>query len=162
MSAGPAEPIAPSEVTRLPTPLVREEILGIVWAAAGPLRVPARPWPLHIALDVVEVEAPPAGRLWRALECWPASVTSRGRYRIGMEQMLRQLAREGALSVEGLGWDAGYRPTLGWLQQGTIALASLTRAEHAAVRNAAQKLVASLTTWSKKSRTDLSERSLTS
>jgi hypothetical protein len=44
----------------------------------------------------------------------------------------------------------------------SIALASLSSIERAAIRTAAQRLVASLTIWSKKSRTDLSESVSTS
>lgn len=148
-------------ITRLPTPLVQEEIIGLVWAAAGALRVPARAWPLQIALEVLEIEAPPGGRLARAMDLWPTSVTSHGRCRTNVERTLRALARNRALSTEGRGWDAGYRPTPDWLEYGRIALTSLTTGERAAVGLAAQRMVASLTTWSKKSRTDLSARSAT-
>jgi hypothetical protein len=151
-----------STVTRLRTPLAREEILGLLWAAAGPVRVPARCWPMQIALDVLEAQAPLIGRVERVLEAWPVSISSHGRRRSDVDGILRDLAIAGFLVVEGRGWDAGYRPTERWLAQGTAALASLTASERASVKVAAQRLVASVTIWSKKSLVELSDRSATS
>lgn len=149
----------PSTVIRLRTPLAREEIVGMVWAAAGALCVPVRCWPMQIALETLESQTPPAGRVSRALEAWPAGRASHGQRRAGMDGLLRDLAIEGCLSVEGRGWDAAYRPTRRWLDHGELALVSLNGAERAAVATAAQRLVASLTIWSKKSFTDPSDRS---
>jgi hypothetical protein len=76
--------------------------------------------------------------------------------------MLRDLAIAGRLSVEGRGWDAGYRPAATWLAQGVAALASLTQSERSAVSLAGQKLIASVTIWSKKSVVGLPDSSVTS
>lgn len=151
-----------STVTRLPTALAREEILGLIWAAVGQVRVPARCWPLQIALELLEARSPSSGRVRRALDAWPVEVTSHGRGRTGIDGLLRDLAISGALHVEGTGWEAGYLPTSQWLERGFIALTSLGGPEREAVKIAAQRLVASLTIWSKKSRADLSDRSVTS
>jgi hypothetical protein len=149
-------------VTRLATPLAREEIVGMVWALAGERLIPANSWPMQIAIESLEERVPSDGRVSRALEAWPAGVTSRGRRRPNIDAMLRSLALQGLLSVEGRGWDAGYRPTKGWLDHGALALSSLSRPERDAVGIAAQRLIASLTIWSKKSRTALSDKSVTS
>jgi hypothetical protein len=152
----------PSTLSRLRTPLIREELIGMIWAAAGPVRVPARCWPMQIALAVLDTQVPAIGRVDRVLGEWPESVSSHGRHRNNVDSILRDLAIAGLLSVEGRGWDAGYRPSAAWLAQGAAALASLTRSERAAVRLAAQKLIASLTIWSKNSVTCVPDRSVTS
>jgi hypothetical protein len=151
-----------STVTRLRTPLLPEELIGVIWAAAGPVRVPARCWPMQIALSALDARAPAVGRVDRVLVGWSVTLSSQGRRRGSVDSVLRDLAIRGALSVEGRGWEAGYRPRPIWLAQGAAALASLTDSERSAVRLAAQKLIASVTIWSKNSVAGLPDNSVTS
>jgi len=134
----------------------------MIWVGAGPVVLPFRCWPMQIALESLEAEAPSTGRLGWTLDHWPAGFTSAGRCRPGLDSMLRALARSGALTIEGRGWNAGYLPSRMWFEECSIALASLSSTERAAISTAAQRLVASVTIWSKKSRTDLSESVSTS
>ena len=147
---------------RLPTPLCQEEVLGVIWAAAGRVRVPVRCFPMQVALDVLDQSSPPDGRLRRALASWPRSVTSRGLIHVGVDQFLVGQYRSGFLSVEGQGWEVGYRPTESWLERCHVTLLSLNGRERVAVHSSAQRLVACVTTWSKNSLASLPERSLTS
>jgi hypothetical protein len=150
-----------SAITRLPTHLAREELVALVWAVAGPLRLPLRCWPMQAALEVLDDRTPSAGRVRRALDEWAPTVTSHGRGRGSMDRLLRSLAIAGALSVAGKGWEAGYTPSPAWLGRAVITLASLTIPERAAVENSAQVLIAFATIWSKNSCTGLSDMSPT-
>jgi hypothetical protein len=151
-----------SAMARLPTPLCQEEILGIIWAAAGRVRVPVRCFPMQVALDVLDQTVPASGRLRRALASWPKAVTSAGMSHAGMDQTLQALRFSHLILAEGRGWDAGYRPSEAWFEQCCATLAGLGKGEYNAVCGAAQRLVACLTTWSKKSRASLPNRSFTS
>jgi hypothetical protein len=153
---------AGAALSRLPTALSREEIVGIIWAASGPIRVPGRCWPLEVALDVLATGLPAAGLLKSAMTAWPVAVTSTGRMHVGIDRMLQYLSGSGLLVVEGSGWDVGYRPALNWLAQCSAARKVLRAVERAAVDAAAQRLVACATTWSKNARASLPPKSFTS
>ncbi|HVZ33741.1 MAG TPA: hypothetical protein VG963_15020, partial [Polyangiaceae bacterium] len=88
---------------------------------------------MQVAVETLEDQVPAVGRIARVLDEWPAGVTVHGRRRNSIDRILRDLAAHGFVSVEGRGWDAGYRPTRTWLDCGALALASLSRAERAAV-----------------------------
>jgi len=137
------------EIVRLPTRLTSEELVAAIWATAGRVRIPVRGWPMELALDVVESSAPQRGRLRAAISLWPSIITSHGRCRPQVSGLLRDLALSGDLAVEERGWDAGYRPLPQWLVACAAILASLTRPERDVLVNAAQRLVASVTIWSK-------------
>jgi hypothetical protein len=96
------------------------------------------------------------------MESWPVVVTSSGRMHVGVDRMLQTLSGSGCVVVEGGGWDAGYRPSMDWLTQGSAARESLRANERAAVDRAAQRLVACATSWSKNARASLPDKSATS
>jgi hypothetical protein len=140
----------------------QRQVVELLWAAAGPMRVPARPWPLQVAIETLAVRAPAGTRLAATVNAWPQRVTSSGRAYVGLDSILRDLVTCGHLFVEGRGWDAGYRPTPRWWNTLSTVLAARSRREQCALREAGQRLVACLASWSKNSRAPLPSRLETS
>lgn len=153
----------PGTVTRLRTPLSPDEVLGVVWSVAGPIRVPARCWPMQVALENLALHlGRGVGQLAHAVASWPIQVSSSGRAYVGVDLILRELANAGHLIPEGRGWDGGFRPSSAWLERSSFVRTSLPSYERAAVDRAAQRLVATVTIWSKKALVSLDDRSATS
>jgi hypothetical protein len=147
---------------RFPTPLVREEIVALIWAAAGRVRVPVKAWSMQAAIETLEAQVSRLGRLGQSLAMWPSATTSAGSCRPDLGLILLRLAKAGDLSLEGSRWDAGFRPLPFWIDRGESILAGLSADDRRAVGRAAQTLVASVTSWSKNARASLPSRSATS
>jgi hypothetical protein len=71
------------------------------------------------------------------------------RYR-GLDPLIRELARAGKLKPEGRGWCAGYAPAASWLDGYADLADKLPLEDRELLRKAAQRLNATLNTWSKK------------
>jgi hypothetical protein len=128
-----------------------ELVVALLLAAAKAPRVPARCWPLEIALERLAVEMPKDSALSHRLTRWTRTTSDAGRTFAGIDSLLRDLALRGTVRVEGAGWDAGYRLTERALAEARALIGALSSSERRALQRAAQRLVASLSIWSKNS-----------
>lgn len=125
-------------------------LIGLICAEARVRRLPARGWALEVALDVLDLSLGAEGTpLRRAIARWSRAIGGvRGRYH-GLDGLVRGLARAGNLAPEGSGWAAGYAPVSGWLCSYAELVELLPSSDRAALERAAQRLNATLSTWSK-------------
>lgn len=130
-------------------PIGREEVIFFILTAAGDVRVPARCWPLEVALE--DLSKRERGELLEPIEQWPRLTTSGGRTFAGVDIMLRRLSMNRVLVREGEGWEAGYRLTHEAADAQRRSFQLLGAQDQDAVRACAQKLIECLKTWSKNS-----------
>jgi hypothetical protein len=133
-----------------PLELTAPALIGLLVAASGAARLPARSWALAIALDVIESAAPTNSTLSRAASRVPRSSAAVASPR-ALDLTVLGLAREGHLVPTGTGWDAGFDPSQAWVARHGALAGALTPGDQAVLRQAAQRLKAALSTWSKKS-----------
>jgi hypothetical protein len=127
--------------------LTAPTLIGLLCAEARVERLPAQLWPLQIALEHIAVTHEDSA-VKRACARWPrASGGSAAHFQV--KKIMRELARGGFFSPEGRGWDAGYAPDSRWLRKHAMMWASLSGIDRLVLRQAAQRLRATLTTWSK-------------
>lgn len=150
--------------TKAPTEAVEvssQALVALLFAAAGRVRVPTDPWPLEIAVEELKRRLDASTPVGRAAHRWRTKVTSGGASLPGLAAAVRRLSRGGHLAPEGRGWDAGYRPTRTWIVSKRRLLTALPDRDQRAIYAAAQRLVASATTWSKNARACVPSRSST-
>jgi hypothetical protein len=117
-------------------------LFGALIAKAELEFVPAWSWPLEAAIESLANPERPEDGLSLAARSWlyrrpgPA-----GRVR-GVATWLREAAAAGLLVPNGEGWAAGYRPQMMWIERARQIEAVLSPGETAALREAAQTLVA--------------------
>jgi len=128
-------------------------LVGLAWSAAGQVTIPADPWPLREALEELATMVPADSTLAAAVARWPSSGSPMmGRFG-AVRPILRQLAAGAHVAPVGRGRTAGWAPTDRFLAVHRRLAGQLNAAEQAAVTSAAQRLVASATTWSNSTRT---------
>lgn len=133
-----------------PRPILSQrDLVGLVWCRAGTVLMPGRCWPLEVALQVLGREARAGSAIGQAVLLWPRAVTSEGRVYVGVSAVVRQLARDGLVHIEGEGWHAGYRPNANWYESCHAKLRLLERHDQRAVTAASHRVVSCLTSWSK-------------
>jgi hypothetical protein len=125
-------------------------LVGLVCAAGGALVLPAKGWALEPALELLEKRCRHGGLLARSFMAWFQGAPPRP-FRFAMVTgVLRELAIDGHLHPAGQGWEAGYVVDPSWRAVHVALAARLPRSESRPLGAAGQRLVASLTTWSKK------------
>jgi len=122
-------------------------------------RLPAQPWALTDAISYVALHANETSLLG------PPTRAIRKRSRLA-EQVARDATRHlvatGRLVPAGSGWYAGYEVPAPVRDSAARLFDSLPADDQRVLEDAAQRLVAMTTIWSKKSRADGSARSVTS
>lgn len=117
---------------------------------SGGRRVPALPWALGDALLHVARRAPADGSLARA-----ALPRTTAAAEAAAHHAMRRLVELGAVSPAGSGWYAGFEPVADRRHQLDQLRGCLSGADRRVMREAAQRLVAMATIWSKKPVTSL-------
>lgn len=136
--------------TTTPLEITTPALVGLLVAASGGARLPARSWALDIAIEVIEASTATPSSLGRACSRVARSrAPSGGRLR-ALDKTVLGLARGGHLIPEGRGWDAGFSPAPAWLARHSDLIVELVPGDRAALRKAGQRLKAVLRTWSKK------------
>jgi hypothetical protein len=125
----------------------RTEVVGLLLAAAGDVRVPARCWPLEVALYYLATSD--LCHTLQASVCGWNRTDSLSGSSYGAEIALRELAVTGHLRAEGRGWEAGYRLHERSARTFRRRLSRLCPRERSAIHNSVSQLQACLTTWSK-------------
>lgn len=135
--------------TAIALALSKTDLVAMLVAYGGSVRVPLRCWPLEVALEKLAATTPAGSSLAVALGAWPPRKTPSGCVRPGVDGLLIALAGAGVMSAEGAGWEAGFRLSPAARKQYQEVIAALSLDDREALRSATQVLVACLTTWSK-------------
>jgi hypothetical protein len=137
-------------LTRAATPpeLTTAALIGLLVAASGAVRLPARSWALGIAIEAIETGSTRASPLRRACRRVPRGDAAGATFR-ALDKAVLGLVREGHVIPDGTGWDAGFSPTQRWLVGHANLALALAPLDRSLLRKAAQRLKAALSTWSK-------------
>lgn len=131
-----------------PPELTTAALIGLLVAASGGGRLPARSWALGIAIEAIESASTKDSSLLRACRRVPRGDVVAASFRV-LDKAVLGLAREGHVIPDGSGWGAGFSPTQPWLMQHARLALVLAPGERSILRKAAQRLKAALSTWSK-------------
>ena len=114
-------------------------------------RVPVLGWPFECALAAIdEDEFSEPSAVTRCLRRWRRGRGGVSAKFLGIEGLLRDLARLGVLNPNGTGWDAGFSVADGPRSSSSAAVAQLALIDRKLIRQGAQRLRAAVRTWSKK------------
>ena len=117
-------------------------LVGALLAEAELALLPAKPWPLEVAIETLAERAPQGSPMAGAARGWLRDRPSpSGRVR-GVGTWMREAAETGLLRPEGRGWEAAYRPRQDWLRQAAQLRGTISTNEAAALNEAAQRLAA--------------------
>lgn len=125
-------------------------LVGLLCARAGAVRIPAQPWALEIAVEVIDREAPASSVLSRSLSYVRRRGDPSRDRRLNVASLLRGLVRSGHLRPEGSGWHAGYAVSSNWLNRQVKLFGVLPARDRAALARAGQRFRAVLAARSKK------------
>jgi hypothetical protein len=128
--------------------LTTPALIGLLVAACGGVRLPARSWALGMAIEVIESIPMGDSSLRRACRRVPRGDVVGARFR-ALDKAFVGLVSEGHVVPDGSGWNAGFSPTEPWLARHAQLALKLGPADRSALRKAAQRLKAALSTWSK-------------
>ncbi len=133
---------------RLAITLARENVLGLLIAAARLESVPASAWPVEAALEQLGIRLTSHGALSRAVARWqePGDAV-RSRFP-GLSETLRGLVGAGHLRPTGRGSHAALVVSSSWQRLHEDLMAALTPEERTVLIRVAQRLVALATTAS--------------
>lgn len=126
-------------------------VIGVLCAAAEAARIPARPWALGAALDVLWRDLPDESRLRGCLDAERRVDPHVGAIVTDVSNAVHGLVVAGALRPEGRGWAAGYDVDNGWVYRHRLLLGSVPDQERTSLAKGASRLQTALTNWSKKS-----------
>jgi hypothetical protein len=130
------------------TALTSEAVVGVLCAAAGLSRLPARHWPLDAALEELAERVDARGDIGLALARMPRTSGAGDRFP-RIRPLLRQLVTLGLLVPYGSGSDAGFVIEGTWAEANAALLASLAESDRRALGEVAQRLCAMVTMASK-------------
>src|SRR5262245_7500201 len=119
-------------------------LLGLLCAGLEQPRIPAQPWALEIAVEVLDREAPASSVLSRSLSCVRRRGDPSRDRRLDVASLLRGLVRGGHLRPEGSGWHAGYAVSSNWLDRQVKLFGVLPATDRAALARASQRFRAVL------------------
>lgn len=142
------------------THLTPEALVCTIVGDAATDFLSAQLWPLDLALAKLDQTAPD-GSLRRTLGRMPHAAGRGGLRFSGLRGTLHALVRRGLLVPGGSGWEAGYSVAPELARDGQQLAATLTPAERAAIREAAQALVAATSMASKNPAASLPSGSVT-
>ena len=124
-------------------------LVGLVCSSSGAEVIPARGWALEPALELLELRAQRDSLLSRSIRSWVDQWAGRTFRFVGVDAVLRELAVSGKLLPVGVGWNAGYTLDEAWSNDHGTLLGFLSTEERRTLKQAGQRLTATLTTWSK-------------
>lgn len=128
----------------------RSTLIALLVAEAKVPLIPAEPWPLEAAIEVLIREAPKESELGRAAQGWLRAQPSPSGRIEGVRSWTREAAEAGVIVAEGRGWQAGYRPMPKWLSDTATLRRGLDLPDAQALSAGAQCLVAMSTMLWKK------------
>jgi hypothetical protein len=134
--------------------LARENVIGVLLAAANLDSIPAATWPVEAALELLGVGLPAQGALVAAIGRWqmPGDAV-RSRFP-GLPETIRSLVGAGHLLPAGTGPQAALGISPAWRKRHAKIVTELSLEEQTLVSSVAQRLVALSTTASKRLSTE--------
>lgn len=125
-------------------------LVAMLWAHSHVDRMPVDGWPVEAAIEALAQDVEVLPVLGPAVRELLSPIPRADRRVVGIRGVLREAAAAGDLVPEGQGGAASYRATEAWLSRHSELIGHLSQGEQEALDEAAQRLVAMATIWSKR------------